>query len=60
MNALPTAPGAGERIGPVGMRERITVLGRGCRVDTQPQNETRVIVKLPVPVPQRTGTGRDE
>jgi signal transduction histidine kinase len=50
MNALSIAPGAGERIGLVGMRERITVLGGTCRVDSQPRNGTRIVVELPVPV----------
>ncbi|HEU4792180.1 MAG TPA: ATP-binding protein, partial [Nitrolancea sp.] len=52
--ALSFDTGAGERIGLVGMRERITVLGGSCRVDSQPRIGTRVIVTVPVPQPVGT------
>jgi signal transduction histidine kinase len=51
MQALSTHTGAGERIGLVGMRERITVLGGRCEVQSGPQAGTRVSIEVPVPHP---------
>jgi signal transduction histidine kinase len=51
MQALSTHTGAGERIGLVGMRERITVLGGRREMESGPQAGTRVSIEVPMPHP---------
>lgn len=59
IDALSVDTGAGERIGLVGMQERISVLGGICRVNSQPGIGTRVIVEIPTPRRATTETFSD-
>jgi signal transduction histidine kinase len=43
-----TGPGPGERVGLLGMRERIGLLGGGCIIRSRPGTGTRIVVDVPL------------
>jgi signal transduction histidine kinase len=43
-----TGPGPGERVGLLGMRERISHLGGRCIIRSRPGTGTRIIVDVPL------------
>jgi signal transduction histidine kinase len=59
LSAARAGAGPGERVGLLGMRERIALLGGRCLVRSRPGAGTRVVVEAPVP-PLRRGTSDGE
>ncbi|HEV2092629.1 MAG TPA: PAS domain S-box protein [Rubrobacter sp.] len=52
----PTATGPGERVGLVGMRERVALLGGELKIYSRPGAGTRAVARIPLPGPEGTQT----
>jgi PAS domain S-box-containing protein len=57
--AITRGTGAGERMGLLGMRERMTMLGGRCLVESQPGAGTRLSVAVSLEPPAAEGTAHD-